>query len=55
MLRKSLVSDRVKTLLAKGAEGGFELMRTTGLLGYFLPELGALYGVSQNAWHIYDV
>jgi poly(A) polymerase len=45
----------VKTLLAKGAEGGFELMRTTGLLGHFLPELGALYGVTQNAWHIYDV
>ncbi len=47
--------ELVKTLLAKGAEGGFELMRTTGLLGHFLPELGALYGVTQNAWHIYDV
>ena len=47
--------ELVKTLLAKGAEGGFDLMRTTGLLGHFLPELGALYGVTQNAWHIYDV
>jgi len=47
--------ELVKTLLAKGAEGGFELMRTTGLLRHFLPELGALYGVTQNAWHIYDV
>lgn len=44
-----------KTLLAPGASTGLELMRTTGLLAQFSPELDQLYGVTQNTWHAYDV
>jgi len=44
-----------KTLLAPGASTGLELMRVTGLLEQFCPELNQLYGVTQNTWHAYDV
>ena len=44
-----------KTLLAKGASRGLEAMRDTGLLTMFAPELAALYGVTQNRFHRYDV
>lgn len=44
-----------KTLLAPGASVGLELMRVTGLLVRFAPELDAMHGVTQNRWHVYDV
>jgi poly(A) polymerase len=44
-----------KTLLAPGAAHGLELMRETGLLDQFAPELAAMHGVTQNRFHRYDV
>lgn len=44
-----------KTLLAPGVGAGLEAMRETGLLANFAPELAAMHGVTQNAWHAYDV
>lgn len=44
-----------KTLLAPGAADGLERMRVAGLLEKFAPELAAMHGVTQNAWHLYDV
>ena len=44
-----------KTLLAPGAARGLELMRGTGLMAQFAPELAALHGVTQNKFHLYDV
>ncbi|MEI6430550.1 MAG: HD domain-containing protein [bacterium] len=44
-----------KTLLAPGAAKGLELMRQTRLLDQFAPELVAMYGVTQNRFHLYDV
>jgi poly(A) polymerase len=44
-----------KTLLAPGVSRGLELMRDSGLLRLFAPELTALYGVTQNRFHKYDV
>lgn len=50
------IRDEVnKTLMAPGATRGLELMRETGLLVLFAPELAALYGVTQNRYHRYDV
>ena len=34
---------------------GFERMRESGLLGLFLPELAAGYGLVQNKYHLYDI
>jgi putative nucleotidyltransferase with HDIG domain len=34
---------------------GLELMRESGLLELWLPELARCYGVLQNRWHAYDV
>jgi poly(A) polymerase len=47
--------ELTKTLLAPGAARGLELMRETGLLAQFAPELAGLYGVTQNRFHRYDV
>lgn len=44
-----------KTLLAPGAADGLERMRVAGLLEKFAPELAVMHGVTQNAWHLYDV
>lgn len=44
-----------KTLLAPGASRGLELMRETGLLGKFAPELAQMHGVGQNKYHKWDV
>ncbi|MES2461734.1 MAG: HD domain-containing protein [Armatimonadota bacterium] len=44
-----------KTLLTGDAPRGLDLMRVTGLLDKFAPELAALYGVTQNRFHRYDV
>lgn len=47
--------ELTKTLLAPGASTGLELMRDTGLLERFAPELAALHGVAQNRFHRWDV
>lgn len=47
--------ELVKTLLTADAPRGLELMRASGLLDQFAPELTALYGVTQNRYHRYDV
>ncbi len=47
--------ELVKTLLAPGATRGLDMMRQTGLLAQFAPELSAMYGVGQNRFHRYDV
>ncbi len=47
--------ELVKTLMAPGASRGLEQMRETGLLAQFAPELVAMYGVTQNRFHLYDV
>ncbi len=39
----------------RGPVVGLELLRRTGLLAAFLPELLEMAGVTQNAWHLYDV
>lgn len=44
-----------KTLLLRGASKGMELLRETGLLEVFAPELSAMHGVDQNVFHVYDV
>jgi poly(A) polymerase len=44
-----------KTVSTARAIQGLELMRETGLLLQFAPELAALHGVTQNRFHRYDV
>lgn len=45
----------VKIVLFPDAAEGLEMLRETGLLDEFAPELSAMHGVSQNIYHIYDV
>lgn len=45
----------VKILMCRGAAAGMEMLRETGLLEQFAPELSAMYGVEQNVHHAYDV
>ena len=43
-------------IIANGnASYGLEMLRLTGLLVQFAPELASMYGVTQNKYHIYDV
>ena len=44
-----------KTLLTARAPLGLEMMRASGLLAQFAPELSALFGAAQNRWHRFDV
>ena len=45
----------VKIVADRSAVSGLEMLRETGLLDQFAPELAAMHGVTQNAYHIYDV
>ncbi len=47
--------ELMKTLPTAGAAQGLEMMRETGLLAQFAPELAAMHGVTQNRFHLYDV
>ena len=47
--------ELVKTLLTADAARGLEMMRATGLLAQFAPELAGMHGVTQNRFHRYDV
>jgi tRNA nucleotidyltransferase (CCA-adding enzyme) len=59
--RVSLVSmervrdEIVRILECRKPSRGFELMRETGLLGLFMPELEHSRGITQNEFHAYDV
>ncbi|MCS7308657.1 MAG: HD domain-containing protein [Armatimonadota bacterium] len=44
-----------KILQASHAVKGLRLLRETGLLEHFAPELAAMHGVEQNQYHLYDV
>ncbi|MCS6830786.1 MAG: HD domain-containing protein [Armatimonadota bacterium] len=44
-----------KLLQAPHAVKGLRLLRETGLLEQFAPELAAMHGVEQNQYHLYDV
>ncbi len=44
-----------KTLLTARAPLGLEMMRASGLLAQFAPELSTLAGAPQNRWHRFDV
>lgn len=45
----------IKIIMDPKAVQGLEMLRATGLLNQFIPELAATYGVTQNIYHIYDV
>ncbi|MCX6346255.1 MAG: CCA tRNA nucleotidyltransferase [Armatimonadetes bacterium] len=45
----------VKIIMSEKAVEGLEMLRETGLLQQFAPELAEMYGVTQNIYHIYDV
>ena len=48
-------AEFVKILMSSNATAGLEMLRETGLLEHFAPELVAMYGVTQNVYHLYDV
>ncbi len=47
--------ELLKIIVEPGAGEGLEMLRVTGLLSEFAPELSAMYGVTQNVYHIHDV
>jgi poly(A) polymerase len=44
-----------KIVMSPDASLGLEMLRETGLLDVFAPELSAMHEVTQNAYHLYDV
>ena len=44
-----------KILMSSGAVPGLEMLRETGLLDQFAPQISAMHGVTQNIYHIHDV
>ncbi|MDD4062450.1 MAG: HD domain-containing protein [Candidatus Pacebacteria bacterium] len=46
--------ELVKMIMSKNAYEGINLLQSTGLLKYILPEIVEGYGVGQNKHHIYD-
>jgi putative nucleotidyltransferase with HDIG domain len=51
------IADELTKLLVKAPQPsiGLELLRETGVLAEFWPELAEGFGVEQNEWHAYDV
>jgi poly(A) polymerase len=45
----------LKVIAGPDPARGLDLLRESNLLAQFLPELVAMVGVTQNAWHQYDV
>lgn len=45
----------IKIVMGPNAAQGLEMLRETGLLQQFAPELTAMHGVTQNVYHLYDV
>ena len=55
-ISKERIRDEfIKIIMSKNAAGGIELLRTSGLLKYIIPELEEGWKVTQNKHHIYDV
>ena len=48
-------AEFAKILTSPNASAGFEMLRETGLLSQFAPELAAMHDVTQNIHHIHDV
>jgi poly(A) polymerase/tRNA nucleotidyltransferase (CCA-adding enzyme) len=46
--------ELIKIIMSERAAYGIELLRTTGLLQYIIPELEEGYGCSQNKHHTFD-
>jgi tRNA nucleotidyltransferase/poly(A) polymerase len=51
------IADELSKLLVQAPRpsAGLEILRKTGVLAEFWPELAEGYGVEQNEWHAYDV
>ena len=47
--------ELLKIILCRNPSNLLDLLRTTGLIKYFLPELLEGYGMEQNSWHRYTV
>ncbi|MDO8682459.1 MAG: HDIG domain-containing protein [Armatimonadota bacterium] len=55
IVSKERIRDEfTKMLMSPNAIRGLELLRETGLISQFASELSAMYGVTQNIYHIYD-
>ena len=52
--RERVRDELVKILTSPGAAKGLDLLRETGLLSQFAPELAEMHGVTQNIYHVYD-
>lgn len=48
-------AEFVKIVGSPNAAQGLEMLRETGLLREFAPELDAMHGVTQNIYHLYDI
>lgn len=50
------IRDELERMIVHpGASRGLRILMEADLLAQFLPELSAMKGVEQNAWHIHDV
>ena len=56
ILSAERVRDELSRLLvSEHAREGMEVLRRTGLLEVWIPELLPMVGVEQGGWHLYDV
>jgi putative nucleotidyltransferase with HDIG domain len=56
IISKERIRDEFnKMLMGPRNTQALELLRKTGLLSHFAPELVEMYGVTQNVYHLYDV
>lgn len=56
IITQERITDEInKILLTKKPSVGLELLRTTGLLQYVLPDLAQTIGIGQNEYHFGDV
>ncbi|MEN6372814.1 MAG: HDIG domain-containing metalloprotein [Armatimonadota bacterium] len=56
IISKERIRDEFsKMLMTRERARAVEMLRETGLLSEFAPELEEMYGVTQNIYHIYDV
>ncbi|MGA9112590.1 MAG: CCA tRNA nucleotidyltransferase [Candidatus Dormiibacterota bacterium] len=47
--------ELIRLLVAEHVRDGMEVLRRTGLLEVWIPELLPMVGVEQGGWHLYDV
>ncbi|MEN6519892.1 MAG: HDIG domain-containing metalloprotein [Armatimonadota bacterium] len=56
IISKERIRDEFsKMLMTRERARAVEMLRETGLLSEFAPELEEMYGITQNIYHIYDV